>query len=264
MMTATSPRIAYDDAGRGEPAVLFMPGWAVSRSFFGALMELASTRRRALTLDWRGHGGSEPAAADHGTHDLVDDVLRVLDQASVDRVVPVAQAHAGWMALELRRRLGARRIPGLVVMSWMVLGPPPGFGEALAAIRDPARWEIGREALIERWTGGSDDPRVRRQADDMRACPYEIWARAGREIERSFEVEGSPVAALERLESPCPTLHLFAQPADEAFMRAQEEYAAVHPWFEVRRIEGRTHFPALEAPEQVATATEEFLVRAVS
>ena len=26
-MTATAPRIAYEDVGQGEPALLFLPGW---------------------------------------------------------------------------------------------------------------------------------------------------------------------------------------------------------------------------------------------
>jgi pimeloyl-ACP methyl ester carboxylesterase len=258
MNVAARPRIAYDSVGQGDPAFLFLPGWCVNRSFFGPVLEPASRKRRALSLDWRGHGGSERPGEDYTTEDLVADALQVIDDAGIDRVIPVAQAHAGWMALELRRRLGPERVPGLVLMSWMVLGPPPEFGEALAGLRDPGRWEAVRDGLLTRWTGVSDDPAIHRQAEEMRAYGFDTWARAGREIGASFEREGTPLAALERLDPPARVLHIYAQPADESFLSAQQAYAADRHWFRVKRVEGSTHFPTLEAPDAVADALEAF------
>lgn len=58
--------ISYDDQGRGEPALLFMPGWCGSRSVFDQLAARCAARWRTLALDWRGHGQSEAPTGDFG------------------------------------------------------------------------------------------------------------------------------------------------------------------------------------------------------
>ncbi len=113
---------AYDDQGDGDVTFLFLPGWCGPRTYFGALADRLSAGHRTLTIDWRGHGESEPATGDFGVEDLVDDAASLIEQRGAGRVVPVAAAHAGWVAIELRRRLGAGLIPGIVFLtgwSWV-------------------------------------------------------------------------------------------------------------------------------------------------
>jgi pimeloyl-ACP methyl ester carboxylesterase len=81
MRTSTSPRIAFDDVGDGEPALLFLPGWCANRTVFRDLLAPAARHRRAVALDWRGHGASEHPNDDYDTQDLVHDALQVIDQA---------------------------------------------------------------------------------------------------------------------------------------------------------------------------------------
>ncbi len=59
----------------------------------------------------------------------------------------------------------------------------------------------------------------------------------------------------------CPTLHLYAQPSDDSFLAAQQDFAASHPWFSVERLSAHSHFPILEAPAETADAIEEFAQR---
>src|SRR5262245_57432957 len=103
--TRTSPSIAYDDEGEGGPALLLLSGWCADRTVFADLAPACSTQRRVLALDWRGHGESDPPVGDFGIAGLVEDALAVIRDANADVVVPVALAHAGWVALELKRRL---------------------------------------------------------------------------------------------------------------------------------------------------------------
>ncbi len=259
MRTATAVPVAFDDVGEGEPALLMLPGWCSNRTAFRPLLAPAARHRRVVAVDWRGHGGSGECAEDFGVGELVDDAIAVLDDAGVDRFVPVALSHAGWVAIELRRRLGSGRVPGLVLLDWMVLGPPPPFHGALAALRDPSSWEAVRSQLFDMWTAGAMVPELDRHLAEMAAYNFEMWARAGREIATAFNTEGAPVAALERLDPPPPTLHLYAQPADPGFLRAQQEYAAINRWFGVRRLEAHTHFPMFEVPSVMASAIEEFV-----
>jgi pimeloyl-ACP methyl ester carboxylesterase len=255
----TSVRIATDDMGTGEPALLFMPGWCANRTMFRDLLPLAAQDRRALAVDWRGHGESGRPDGDYGNDDLVADAISAVESAGVDRFVPVAVAHSGWVAIELRRRLGPSRVPGLVLCDWMVLGPPPPFLDALAGLQDPGLWQQVRAALFSMWTEGMDIPALDALIADMGGYGFDTWSRAGREIAARFAAEHAPVQALESLEPACPTLHVYAQPHDDEFLKAQRQYADTHPWFEVRRLDARSHFPMFEVPGDITANIEAFV-----
>jgi hypothetical protein len=62
----------------------------------------------------RGHGKPGPASTDFGSEGLLEDVLAVIGWSRAEQVVPVAPAHSGWIAIELRRHL-AHRIPKIVL-----------------------------------------------------------------------------------------------------------------------------------------------------
>jgi pimeloyl-ACP methyl ester carboxylesterase len=254
--------ISYDDRGHGDPALLCLPGWCGDRSVFAPLLDSLATRRRTLALDWRGHGDSERDVADFGSPQLVEDAVHVIEAADAGPVIPVALAHAGWVAIELRRRLGAERVPAIVLIDWMVLGTPPGFGDALVGLQDSHAWQDVRAALFGMWTTGVDSPAVLGYVSSMAEYGYAHWSRAGREIAASFDREGTPLTALQALAGggePCPTLHAYAQPEDPGVLAAQEAYAAAHPWFTVRRLPARSHFPTLEIPEAMADIIDDFV-----
>ncbi|MEU7875812.1 alpha/beta hydrolase [Dactylosporangium sp. NPDC049140] len=259
-MTVTTPApIACDDLGTGDPALLFLPGWCGDRTVFDPLLPLTARHRRAIAMDLRDHGGSGRTEADFGTAEVVQDAIDLLGQAGVERVVPVGLSHAGWAAIELRRRLGAQRVPGIVLLDWMVLGPPPGFLDALAGLQRPEAWQEVRSELFAMWTSGIDVDALHHYVEGMAGYGFRHWRRAGREIAAAFAAQGTPLAALERLDTPCPTLHLYAQPGDDAVLAAQRGYAADHPWFRVHCLKARSHFPMFEVPQELAAAVEEFL-----
>ncbi len=128
-------RIMYDDQGDGEPVLLFMPGWCENRTVFHHLISQCSSRRRTLALDWRGHGESDWSSA-FNAEDLVEDALAIIEQSGAQRIIPVTISYAGWVALELRRRLG-ERIAKLVLLDWIILDPPPPFLGALQGLQSP-------------------------------------------------------------------------------------------------------------------------------
>lgn len=257
-VTSNGLRISYDDHGRGEPALLFLPGWCGSRRVFDPLVERCATRRRALSLDWRGHGRSASPAGDFGASDLADDAVAVIEASGAEQVVPVALSHAGWVAIELRRRLGSR-IGKIALLDWIVLDAPPPFLAALRSLQDAAQWQPTREQLFSMWLQGLDNPELAHYLrDDMGSYPFEMWARAGREIGRAYATGGSPLRALAACTPPVPVLHLYAQPEDPGYLAAQEEFAAANPWFRVSKLHARSHFPMYEVPDEMAMALERF------
>lgn len=257
----STPTIAWNDAGHREPALLCLPGWCCERSQFAEFARLAAQHRRVLTLDWRGHGASAPADGEFGLAELLEDALAVLEASGVSQVVPVASSHAGWVAIELRRRLG-ERVPALVLLDWLVMEPPPAFFGALAGLRDVQGWRDTRDLLLAMWLPASLPPAlaetVRAQVDVYDAS---MWARAAMSIAAAYRQYGTPARALAQLPDPPPVLHLQSHGAPGNALREQQVFAADHPWFGVHRLAAQSHFPMLEAPAATLTEIEAFLQR---
>lgn len=255
-------RIHYDDVGQGEPALLLLPGWCTSRAVFQPLVPGLAGRHRLLVTDLRGHGESD-SAGDFDTEALVEDALQVVEASGARQVVPVALSHAGWVAIELRRRLG-ERVAGMVLLDWIVLDPPPPFLGALQGLQSE-KWKETREALFGMWTAGVDSEAVTRFIrEDMGSFPPDMWKRAAREIERSYLKFGNPLQALTGLFPPGPTVHLYAQPEEPAYLMGQKSFADSHPWFQVVKMHGRSHFPSLEVPDEVVGGISRFVSRLTS
>ncbi len=242
--------------GTGEPAVLLVPGWCGDRTVFDDLVAGLGSHRRAISVDLPGHGESTATHHDYTTGDVVDSLQAALEDAGVDRVVPVLLSHAGWAGIELRRRLDAR-VAGLVFLDWMVLGTPDGFADALSGLRSEA-WTQVRAGLTAMWTDGVNNPRLSAYVASMSGYGQEYWARAGREIAAGFAEYPVPLDAVADLQ-PCPVLHLYAQPGDDAILQAQEDYAQAHPWFHVERLDARSHFPMWEDAGTMVNRIEHFV-----
>ena len=256
---ANGIRIVYDDRGDEEPALLFLPGWCVNRSVFGDLISRTCAYRRSLTLDWPGHGDSDAPPRNFGANELVQAAAAVIEASSPDGVVPVALSQGGWVALELRRRLG-RRIPKIVLLDWMVTEAPPPFLEALGGMQSAERWKQTVDETLAMWVHGIDNPDLTRFVqDEIGAYGQAMWTRAAREIGAAYEKEGSPLQALSHLVPAIPVLHLYAQPQTDAYLNAQQAFAAGHPWFRVRRLKASSHFPMFEVPDEMAVAIEQFV-----
>ena len=53
-------------------------------------------------------------------------------------------------------------------------------------------------------------------------------------------------------------LHVFPQPRAAGCLTGQQEFSAANPWFSAKRMDGVTHFPALEIPDATAAEIEPF------
>jgi pimeloyl-ACP methyl ester carboxylesterase len=211
-----------------------------------------------LSVDLRGHGQSEQGGEDFTSGTLVGDLLAVLQASGVQQAIPVALSHAGWFAIELHRRLGAR-VPGIVLLDWLILEPPPQFLGVLKGLQSEA-WRESRDALFGMWLAGVDSAEaIRFVREDMGAFDGEMWKRAAREIASAYGREGYPLRALSALSPPVPAVHLYSQPQDPAYLMAQQSFAADHPWFRAVRLDARGHFPTFEVPEALAEHIERFV-----
>ncbi len=253
--------LGVDDLGQGEPALLLLTGWCSSRTRWALTAPLLAAKRRVINFEWRGHGESTPASEDFGTAEMVEDALAVIAATEPQTVIPCSASHSGWVAIELRRRLG-ERVPRIVHLDWMVTEPSAAYMKLLGDLQSEQGWPEARDTLFEIWRAGDESPEIGEAVDVMSRQDAAMWIRSGREIEASYHRHGSPLKALEKLDPPPRVLHLYGQPPSADYLAAQEQFAAQHDWFEVKRLNARTHFSMLEAPHDVAAAIEAAVSRA--
>jgi pimeloyl-ACP methyl ester carboxylesterase len=117
-------------------------------------MERLSGHRRVLAMDWRGHGESQAPKRDFGHAEMVADVLAVIQASGAQSVIPIAQAHGGWVAVELRRKLG-ERVPRMIFTSWNPISTGQNPLAMMQALQDTARWPETVEQLLTMWLRGA-------------------------------------------------------------------------------------------------------------
>jgi pimeloyl-ACP methyl ester carboxylesterase len=152
-------------------------------------------------------------------------------------------------------------VPGIVLLDWLVAEPPPPFLSALRALQHEHEWEAARDGLFAMWTHGVGEPKLERFiASDMGAYHFDMWSRAGREVERAYTTFGSPLQALAAMPASA-VLHLYAQPDDPGFLAVQQDYSRTHSWFRVHKLAARSHFPMFEVPDEMARIIGEFAIQ---
>jgi pimeloyl-ACP methyl ester carboxylesterase len=252
-------RIEYADTGDGEGLPLVcLTGWCSSRARFDRLVPKLSPSRRVVSLDWRGHGGSEAPNTDWGTDEQVRDALAVVEAAGLERFAVVSASHSGWVAIELRRRLGDR-VEKIVHMDWLVVEPSDAYMALIRRAQSEETWSEARDTLFEIWRGGVESADVEDALAVMKRHPGEMWMRSGREIESGFARNRSPLRALSALETTPHVLHLYGQPHDPSYLDRQQKFAAENDWFRPRQVNARSHFTMIERPDQAAAEIDSFL-----
>jgi pimeloyl-ACP methyl ester carboxylesterase len=247
--------LGVDDLGQGEPALLLLTGWCSSRERWAKAAPLLAEHRRVVSFEWRGHGESRAAAGDFGTAEMVQDALSAIDAAGLETVIPCSASHSGWVAIELRRRLG-ERVPAIVHLDWMVQEPSSAYMELISELQDPDRWPHARDTLFDIWRAGEESEAIDAAIEVMRRQSAEMWMRSGREIEASYRHAGSPLRALSAFPTVPVVRHLYGQPATPEYLAAQQRFAEEHDWYSVCRLDARTHFSMIEAPSEVASEIE--------
>lgn len=132
-----------------DPAVLLVHGAGQTRKVWASLAEgLQRAGRRVISLDLRGHGGSEwPEDARYDFEAFVEDLRAVLAQMGT-RPVVVASTFGGWIACAALEREAALLASGLVLVDLPVNPDPDILGrigkrlrEASNIMPDQAQWD---------------------------------------------------------------------------------------------------------------------------
>lgn len=127
-----SPLHYWVGGATDQPAIVFLHGATMDHRMFNAQIPAVLGDHRVLVWDARGHGHSQPLGIDSLTiEDYVDDLVAVLDDAEIDRVVLVGQSMGAYIAQHTILR-HPDRVTGLVVIGCTPIALPLSWADHLA------------------------------------------------------------------------------------------------------------------------------------
>lgn len=108
------PTLAYDDEGRGDPAIVFSHGLFMDRTMFAPQVGALAERHRCVSWDARGHGDTV-SAGPFTYWDSARDLLALMDHLGLDSVVHVGMSQGGLVA-QRAAVLAPERFTGIVFL----------------------------------------------------------------------------------------------------------------------------------------------------
>jgi pimeloyl-ACP methyl ester carboxylesterase len=242
-------KLAVDDGGTG-PAVVFLHSLAGNTGQWAAQLEHVRKTRRAIAVDLRGHGHSEPPSdGQYRIEVQVSDMDAVVDALGLERFAVVGHSFGAGVALEYAAARPAR-------ISHLVVADPIGDGtqtpEAeirpfLEALDSPAY----TETIEGYWSSiaGSDGGVLERLLADLRATPRETVI-GGLNAVMAYD----PKPALARLRTP--TLAIVTPANDFPYSMHKVGSGLPH-----RVIEGTGHWLQMERPAEFNRILDQFLAQ---
>src|SRR5215216_1159480 len=129
--------LVYDEAGTGEPPIVFLHAWSCDRSYLAPQVEHFRGSHRTVAVDLRGHGESGKPEQAYTMAALADDVAWLCAQIGVRRPVVAGHSMGGNVALELAAR--HPDLPAAVVAVDSPIVPPAGIRDALSGLVEGLR-----------------------------------------------------------------------------------------------------------------------------
>jgi len=184
-----------DDGGSGGLPVVFVHSFSGSTAHWSAQLAHLREARRAVALDLRGHGGSEPPAGDdYSIESMAGDVGAVADELGLERFVLVGHSLGGAVASAYA---GAHpeRVAGLLLVGAPGKTPAKDAKEIMTAIKGD--YEKVTEGYWKQLLAGAQPEVLEQVRRDMAKVPREA---AVAMIRATFEFD--PLLALRAYPGP--------------------------------------------------------------
>lgn len=244
-------RLAYAEAGLGDPPILLVHGMQCDHTHMQPQFEHLAKRHRVVAVDLRGHGASDKPVGDYSNQMFNDDIAFVCSVLGLVRPVAIGHSFGGSTLLHLAVR-EPMLFGGLVLLDSGVRSLASKATELGSAHNTPSPADAeaqSRRFLASRLFGHDDPGELKtRILDQMTAVPKHV-------IEPMREtVLGFDSAAAAR-QCGIPALFLLA---DNPFTDA-ETLAGLGTNWRIGKIVGAGHFLQLVVPDQVNAMIDRFL-----
>lgn len=243
--------IRYEVAGRGEPTLVLVHGWAFDRHLWDGLVPRLAARHRVVTLDLPGHGESGRTRAEWTMAAFGEDVKAVVAAVGATEILLVGHSMGGPVVLEAARRM-PERVRGIVLVDTVVNAEErmPSEQIELLARQLAADYRNAIAQSTNEWllVPGTPAPVRERVLRQVTAMPPDVSVALLREAWAY-----NPLPALREIKAPIRAVNADKFPTNTEANRRHM------PGYEAQIVRGTGHYPMLEAPEPFAAALDRAL-----
>jgi pimeloyl-ACP methyl ester carboxylesterase len=273
ILTIDGRRIGYDDSGGAGVPVVLLHGFPLDRTIWDEqLAALAAAGVRAIRVDLRGCGESEPSDGPALMEALAGDVAGVLDALNVERAALAGHSIGGYVALAFFR-MYEERVAGLALVASHVAEDAARNASAdaaqreLAAGRDALAFRLERDGTmdgaVESYLPRYFAPAVYRERPELvervRAIMQKQNPRGCAQLVRGMKERLDSHDLLEDVRVPA----VIVAGAEDVYLKPQtlRETADAIRGAAFVELQGVGHLPMLEAPADTANALASFAQR---
>lgn len=238
--------LPHDEIGSGPAVVLLHAGIADRTMWSERLERLVDAGYRAVAVDLPGFGEAQITPGEQAPW---ADVLRTMDELSIERAALVGNSFGGAVALRVAL-VAPDRVSALALIS----APPPALEpspelesawEAEEAALQRGDIEAAVAAVVDAWTLPDASPELRDRVAVMQRRAFALQAEAPPTMEAPDPVEQRP-ETLPRLS--VPTLVAAGELDKRDFRQGAEAMARTLPHARHAVINGAGHLAPLETP----------------
>lgn len=241
--------LAYDQAGEGDPALVFVHGLSCHGGFWTAQLTHFAASHRVLGVDLRGHGDSDAPRQRYTITGFADDLAWICAELDVACPVVVGHSLGGLVALELSASYPGRLSAAVLIDS--VLLPTGNRASTVDRLVARLRGDDPDRALHQHFSnffGPDDSPATKAWIlAEAERTPAHVTSSVWEESLDSWD----DAEALARV----PLLYLDAGTSNADLARAVE----LNPRLMIGRTVDSGHFSPLEVPDQINAMLERFL-----
>jgi pimeloyl-ACP methyl ester carboxylesterase len=250
-VTRDGVRLAYAEAGRGDPPILLVHGMQCDHTHMQPLFDHFARKHRVVSIDLRGHGASDKPESDYSNAMFNDDIGLICSSLGLRRPVGIGHSFGGSTLLHMAvHRPGL--LGGIVLLDSGVRSAASRqaeLGPAHGAVSGPEDRAQSARFLAARLFGPDDPVDLRDSViEQMMSVPSHV-----REPMRKTVLEFDAASAAR--DCTLPALFLLA---DRPFTDVETLEQLGTNW-RVGQVVGAGHFIQLIVPDQVAAMIDRFL-----
>jgi pimeloyl-ACP methyl ester carboxylesterase len=248
-VTADGLEISYRVEGSGEPALVFVHGWACDRSHWDAQVEAFSPRYKVVAIDLAGHGRSGKNRKAWTIPAFGADIAAVLDREDIRRAVLIGHSMGGSAIIEAARLRPDAVLALIGVDTFQDLTRPvydQPHVDAYLRLYQPDYAAFAESVIRSLFRTDADQALVDRIVRGMLRTP-----RPASLGTLAADMVYSPVATLARLRKPMAAVNSDMAPTNVAGNRR------IVPSFVLKLMTGSGHFLMMEAPDRFNRVLEE-------
>ncbi len=170
--------IVFDDAGAGDPTLVFVHGWAGNRHHWDQQWDTFSRAHRVVRIDLASHGGSGTERQQWTTRSFAADVVAVIDTLGLQRVILIGHSLGGSVVVAAATAVRDRLVSVIGVDTWSALGSTAPSEDTESSILLPdmrADYQTGAAQFVKLMCGPTASPELLEQiTNEVIAIPPHI------------------------------------------------------------------------------------------